>query len=125
MIQTLEDATFTIELGESDEDILNEVRALICILSRNFLKGLSKLALNINKTHLAFSTDSGTVGVLDLSTNVVSRMKTKHESVGASTSPRYMFTHTLLGLRLGQIRPGSFTRDREWRLRYRSPPLRF
>jgi hypothetical protein len=31
MIQTLEDASSTIELGESDEDILNEVQVLISL----------------------------------------------------------------------------------------------
>ncbi|KAF9469370.1 WD40-repeat-containing domain protein [Collybia nuda] len=66
MIQTLEDASSIIELGESAEDILNE------------------LSLNITKSHLAFSTDSGVVGVVDLSTKVVSRMKTRHESVCGS-----------------------------------------
>ncbi|TFK42297.1 WD40-repeat-containing domain protein [Crucibulum laeve] len=66
MIQMREDAVSTIEVGESDEDILNE------------------LAINTNKSHLAFSTDSGTVGVIDLLNNAVSTMKVKHESVCGS-----------------------------------------
>jgi len=40
--------------------------------------------LNVNKSHLAFSMDSGIVGVVDLSTKVVSRMNPKHESICGS-----------------------------------------
>ncbi|KAJ6630598.1 WD40-repeat-containing domain protein [Mycena sp. CBHHK59/15] len=63
LVQTIADAITTLELSEDDEDILNE------------------LALNTSKTHLAFSTDSGSVGVVDLSTKIISRMKTKHSSI--------------------------------------------
>lgn len=43
--------------------------------------GISQLALNSNKTHLAFSMDSGVVGVIDLSNNDIIKMKTNHTSV--------------------------------------------
>lgn len=46
------------------------------------LTRISQLAMSVNKRHLAFSTDAGVVGVVDLSTKAVSRMKTKHDSVG-------------------------------------------
>ncbi|KAJ7087873.1 WD40-repeat-containing domain protein [Mycena epipterygia] len=62
LVQTAADATVVIELCDG-EDILNE------------------LALNPGKTHLAFSTDSGSVGVVDLSSRTVSRMKTAHSSI--------------------------------------------
>ncbi|KAF5386665.1 hypothetical protein D9615_001565 [Tricholomella constricta] len=65
MIQAVDDALLVVDLTEEgqEDDVLNE------------------LALNTNKTHLAFSMDSGVVGVVDLATKVVSRMKTKHESL--------------------------------------------
>ncbi|KAF8969646.1 WD40-repeat-containing domain protein [Flammula alnicola] len=63
MIQTLEDALVTIGVGETEADILNE------------------LALNANKSHLAFTMDSGFVGVIDLSNNSVTKMDTKHDNV--------------------------------------------
>ncbi|CAA7270910.1 unnamed protein product [Cyclocybe aegerita] len=66
MIQNPEDALVTIDVAETDVDVLNE------------------LALNMNKSHLAFTLDSGYVGVIDLSTNAVTRMETKHESVCGS-----------------------------------------
>ncbi|KAJ6525621.1 WD40-repeat-containing domain protein [Mycena capillaripes] len=62
LVQTAADATAVFELC-NDEDVLNE------------------LALNPGKTHLAFSTDSGAVGVVDLTTETVSRMKTGHSSI--------------------------------------------
>lgn len=51
-------------------------------MHNSMLSGISQIALNINKSHLAFSMDSGVVGVVDLSTKTITRMKTKHESVG-------------------------------------------
>ena len=81
MIQTIEDALAVIELGVSDDDILNKV----CLIPESVFQSLSssdiQLALHANKSHLAFSMDSGVVGVVDLSTKAVLRMKTKHESV--------------------------------------------
>ncbi|KAF9479303.1 WD40 repeat-like protein [Pholiota conissans] len=66
MIQTLEDALVTVEVGETGDDILNE------------------LALNANKSHLAFTMDSGVVGVIDLSDNSITKMETKHENISAT-----------------------------------------
>ncbi|KAG6810284.1 hypothetical protein H0H92_012582 [Tricholoma furcatifolium] len=73
MIQGAEDAIAVLDVSSSDtdskskgEDVLNEI------------------ALNANKTHVAFSLDSGAVGVVDLATNAVSRMKAKHDSVCGS-----------------------------------------
>lgn len=42
---------------------------------------MSKIGLNGNKTHIAYSTDKGVVGVVDLSTRDVSKMKREHTSV--------------------------------------------
>ncbi|KAJ7271949.1 WD40 repeat-like protein [Mycena haematopus] len=63
MVLTAADAIAAIELCSDEEDVLNE------------------LALNSGKSHLAFSTDSGAVGVVDLSTKTITRMKTGHSSV--------------------------------------------
>ncbi|KAJ7905683.1 WD40-repeat-containing domain protein [Mycena olivaceomarginata] len=62
LVLTAPDATACIELCD-EEDVLNE------------------LALNPSKSHLAFSTDSGAVGVVDLSTKTITRMKTGHSSI--------------------------------------------
>ncbi|KAF8197518.1 WD40-repeat-containing domain protein [Pholiota molesta] len=66
MIQTLDDALLTLEVGETEDDILNE------------------LALNADKSRLAFTMDSGVVGVIDLSDNTVTKMETKHENISAT-----------------------------------------
>jgi len=42
---------------------------------------MRQLALNSAKTQLAFSSDAGGVGVVDLSTKKVTRMKKRHESI--------------------------------------------
>ena len=41
----------------------------------------SKIGLNGNKTHIVFSTDAGIVGVVDLTTKEILRMKTEHGNV--------------------------------------------
>ncbi|KAJ3492120.1 hypothetical protein NLI96_g201 [Meripilus lineatus] len=58
-----QDAISKLELGEDSEDILND------------------LCLSDNNKFLAFCSDSGTVGVIDLGTSSVSRMRHKHESI--------------------------------------------
>ncbi|KAG1883914.1 WD40-repeat-containing domain protein [Suillus subluteus] len=63
MILAKADATLTLELGADDDDMLNE------------------LSLNQKNSQLAFCLDSGTVGVVDLSTKQVSRMKTSHDNI--------------------------------------------
>ena len=80
MILNLEDALVTINVGEDKEDILNEVRVDFQTVKHK-LDCISKLALNANKSHLAFGMDSGIVGVVDLSNNSITRMESKHDSV--------------------------------------------
>ncbi|KDQ60768.1 hypothetical protein JAAARDRAFT_124475 [Jaapia argillacea MUCL 33604] len=63
MILSLKDAEVTLQVGEDEDDVLNE------------------LTLNHNATQLAFSTDSGTAGVLDLSSHSLTRMTTKHQNI--------------------------------------------
>ncbi|KZT09649.1 WD40 repeat-like protein [Laetiporus sulphureus 93-53] len=63
MIMTEGDATCVLELGEDEDDVLNE------------------LSVSDSGKHLAFSTDSGTVGVVELSSKAVTRMKARHTSV--------------------------------------------
>ncbi|KAG1735653.1 WD40-repeat-containing domain protein [Suillus occidentalis] len=62
MVLAKADATLTLELG-ADDDVLNE------------------LSLNQKKTQLAFCLDSGEVGVVDLSTKQITRMKTNHDNI--------------------------------------------
>ncbi|EMD38278.1 hypothetical protein CERSUDRAFT_113447 [Gelatoporia subvermispora B] len=66
LILTVDDATCRLELGEDDEDVLNELR------------------LSDNGKFMAFSTDSGTVGTVEVSTSRVSRMRAKHNSICAT-----------------------------------------
>jgi len=40
--------------------------------------------LNVNKSHLAFTMDSGVVGVMDLSDKIITKMEIKHDSVCGS-----------------------------------------
>ncbi|KAF9819787.1 hypothetical protein IEO21_01878 [Rhodonia placenta] len=63
MISTDADARTTVQLGEDDEDVLNE------------------LSISENGRYLAFSTDGGSAGVVELSTQAVTRMKTRHSSI--------------------------------------------
>ncbi|KAI0320119.1 WD40 repeat-like protein [Amylostereum chailletii] len=65
-ILSMDDAIITLPIGEDENDVLNEI------------------ALNDNGKHLAFSTDSGTVGVVELSSQRVLRMKTKHTSISGN-----------------------------------------
>ncbi|KAH7906370.1 WD40-repeat-containing domain protein [Hygrophoropsis aurantiaca] len=66
LILSPSDASSVLEIGADDEDVLNE------------------LALNHKNTQLAFSLDSGTVGVVDLSTKKITRMRTSHQSICGS-----------------------------------------
>ncbi|KAG1895675.1 WD40-repeat-containing domain protein [Suillus fuscotomentosus] len=63
MILAKADATLTLELGAENDDVLNE------------------LSLNQKNSQLAFCLDSGAVGVVDLSTKQVTRMKTSHDNI--------------------------------------------
>lgn len=55
---------------------------MICLTcgSHN-LTQISKIDLDPTKKHLAFSTDSGVVGVVDLTSLLVAKMKEQHTSV--------------------------------------------
>ncbi|KAF9447263.1 WD40 repeat-like protein [Macrolepiota fuliginosa MF-IS2] len=63
LIQTYDDALETI-IAIPDDDNEDEVQ---------------DLALNWDKNHLAFGTDSGSVGVIDLATKAVVKLKNKHD----------------------------------------------
>ena len=78
----VEAASLKLCIGEDAEDVLNDVRAFSCHKKASFrLMPISQLRLSENKKSIAFCTDSGTVGVIDVATNDVSRMRTKHNSV--------------------------------------------
>ncbi|KAL6305311.1 WD40 repeat-like protein [Sparassis latifolia] len=63
LILSEEDAMSILELGEDDEDVLNE------------------LCLSDNGKYMAFASDAGSVGVVELSTKRISRMKSRHDSI--------------------------------------------
>ncbi|KAI0072790.1 WD40 repeat-like protein [Panus rudis PR-1116 ss-1] len=66
LILTPEDAKLQVHCGQDDEDVLNE------------------LSLSKNKQYLAFSSDSGSVGIVNVSTKEVTRMKIPHNSICGS-----------------------------------------
>ncbi|KAK0490864.1 hypothetical protein IW261DRAFT_1547159 [Armillaria novae-zelandiae] len=68
MVLTLSDALASVEVCSPDgDDVLNEK--------------VSQISLDASKSQLAFCTDNGLVGVLELGSKRVSVMKTKHENV--------------------------------------------
>ena len=85
MIQTADDALASIDLGDSPDVVLNEVGAVISLSETTLIRS-SKLALSSDKSHLAFGLDSGSVGVIELSSETITRMGDKHSSVSSSTS---------------------------------------
>jgi WD40 repeat protein len=68
LIQSTENALVAIQVGENDEDVVNGI------------------SVSDNQKSLAFTLDSGAVGVVDLSTNTVRRMKAQHTSICASAA---------------------------------------
>ncbi|KAI0647319.1 WD40-repeat-containing domain protein [Trametes meyenii] len=62
MIISVEDATTTLDIGEDEEDLVNEARSK-------------------NGKYLAFGTDSGSVGTIELSSGKIFRMKSGHTTV--------------------------------------------
>ncbi|KAF9265579.1 hypothetical protein L218DRAFT_147283 [Marasmius fiardii PR-910] len=66
LIMTAEDASLTFQVCEDEEDVLNEI------------------SFDGSKKNLAFSTDSGSVGVLDLTTKKAVKMKIKHANICAN-----------------------------------------
>ncbi|KIJ69334.1 hypothetical protein HYDPIDRAFT_80305 [Hydnomerulius pinastri MD-312] len=63
LVLTSTDALKTLEIGADEDDVLNE------------------LSINAKGNQLAFCTDSGTVGVVDLSTTKITRMRKSHDNV--------------------------------------------
>ncbi|KAF8634084.1 hypothetical protein AX15_001086 [Amanita polypyramis BW_CC] len=63
MIQDVQDALDIIEVCTAQDELVNEI------------------GLNGDKSRIAFSTDTGVVGVVDPSTKAVTRMKTEHKNV--------------------------------------------
>ena len=47
---------------------------------------VSQLNISENGKYLAFSSDSGTVGVVDLASKFITRMKNRHTTVSTSSS---------------------------------------
>ncbi|KAJ3524915.1 hypothetical protein NMY22_g10794 [Coprinellus aureogranulatus] len=66
MIQSLDDALVSLTVGEMEDDLVNQ------------------LALNGNKSHLAFGLDSGIVGLVDLSKKEVKKLQQKHDNICSS-----------------------------------------
>ena len=67
------------------------------------LSRISQLSLNSNKSHLAFTMDSGLVGVIDLSNNTVTKMETKHESVRDATLQTYLLCGLIILTRFAEL----------------------
>ncbi|KAI0664646.1 WD40 repeat-like protein [Cubamyces menziesii] len=63
MIMSIEDASCSIVAGEDEEDLLNE------------------LNLSENGKFLAFGSDSGSVGIVDISSNKITHMRNSHTTV--------------------------------------------
>ncbi|KAI1794615.1 WD40-repeat-containing domain protein [Ganoderma leucocontextum] len=66
MINTAQDAIAVLDIGEDDDDVLNE------------------LSISENGKYLAFSSDSGAVGIVDLASKVITRMKNRHTTICGS-----------------------------------------
>ncbi|KAF8136412.1 WD40-repeat-containing domain protein [Boletus edulis] len=66
LVLTSSDAVQILDVGVDDDDIVGE------------------FTINVKGTKMAFCTDSGSVGVVDLETNEVTRMKQSHNSVCGS-----------------------------------------
>jgi len=73
LIMSPADAQAIVELCSEKDDVLNE------------------LALSDDQKHLAFTQDSGLVGVVHLDTKVVSRMTKKHSSLHRSAVLSHSF----------------------------------
>lgn len=61
-----QDASSKFDIGQDADDVLND------------------LCMSDNKKYLAFSADSGTIGVINTVTNEIARMKAKHDSICSS-----------------------------------------
>ena len=108
MIATADDASASLELGEDDDDVLNEVRKiseLLVLSGSTDVHSISKLSISENGKQLAFTSDSGCVGVVDLSSHTVTRMKSRHNTVSPGRRySRYSYANVLLaGLRICDV----------------------
>ncbi|KIK90563.1 hypothetical protein PAXRUDRAFT_831601 [Paxillus rubicundulus Ve08.2h10] len=63
LILTSANISSKLDIGADDDDVVNE------------------LLINAKGTHMAFCTDSGSVGVVDLSNNKVTRMRNSHDNI--------------------------------------------
>lgn len=85
MILTASDAIESVQLGDNEEEALNEVSHWISfpdhLLFASVLNGISQITLNHNESKLAFTMDTGVVGVVDLITKKSSRMRVQHANV--------------------------------------------
>ncbi|RXW22071.1 hypothetical protein EST38_g3782 [Candolleomyces aberdarensis] len=86
MIQMLDDALGTISVGETEDDLVNQVCSIPHLELSVRLTWLcrSKLSLNGNKSHLVFGLDSGIIGIIDLTSGSLIKLKQKHESICSS-----------------------------------------
>ncbi|KAF8891317.1 WD40-repeat-containing domain protein [Infundibulicybe gibba] len=66
LVQTPLDSPLSVRLTVAEDDVVNE------------------LVLNAKYTHMAFCTDAGVVGVVDLATQSIKQMKTQHTSICGS-----------------------------------------
>lgn len=90
MIQTLDDALVSLTVGETEDDLVNQVCFSRPPISAKWVLTrlrLSKLALNGNKSHLAFGLDSGVVGLVELGKKEVKKLQQKHTAVSTKVLP--------------------------------------
>jgi hypothetical protein len=59
---------------------------MILIISANVLSAISQITISHNKSKLAYTTDSGVVGVVDLATKHPTKMRVKHANVSPATT---------------------------------------
>jgi hypothetical protein len=106
MVMTAADASFAYNVCEGDDDVLNEVRSYLCLSVFTYFM-LRKISLDASAKNIAFSTDSGHVGILNLQSKSVIRMKAKHETVRVvcRSFTRLLFIILLPDMFLGQIHP--------------------
>jgi|SRR5882762_5965491 len=84
LIQSSENALVAVQISENDGDAVNGVRSQTFHSVR--LRTYSQISISTNQKSLAFTLDSGVVGVVDLLKNSVRMMKTPHSSVSIDMS---------------------------------------
>ena len=83
LVQSSENSLTVINVGDNEGDA-NEACALD--ISSTFSETYPQMSVSENQKTLAFTMDSGVVGVVDLTTKSVRRMKTQHNSVSLNKS---------------------------------------